>query len=124
MLTFTHEGNLKKTTDFLKRITNKKIYANLKKYGEQGVDALRKSTPKDSGLTSSLWDYEIEITKNSVTIYWKNANIVDGVPIAVILQYGHGTATGGYVQGIDYINPALKPIFDKILQDVWNETTR
>lgn len=124
MLSFEHEGNFKKTTDFLKKVSSKKIYDRLRKFGDRGVDALRKATPKDTGLTSALWSYEIEITKSSTTIYWKNSNIVKGVPIAVILQYGHGTATGGYVKGVDYINPALKPIFDEILYDIWHEMTR
>ena len=85
--------------------------------------ALTASTPVDTGKTASSWSYEIRKTNSSISIVWKNSNIVDGVPIAVVIQYGHGTATGGYVQGVDYINPALQPIFERISKEIWKEVT-
>ena len=100
------------------------MYKNLNIYGQRGVDALKKATPKDTGLTADSWRYEIKISKSDVKIIWSNLNIQNGVPIAVILQYGHATGTGGYVQGIDYINPAIKPIFDDISEKVWKEMKR
>lgn len=91
------------------------------KYANEGVNALSSATPVDTGLTAKSWDYEISNTDTSTTIYWKNSNVVNGVPIAVLIQYGHGTKNGGYVEGIDYINPALRPIFEKMAQDAWKE---
>ena len=88
-----------------------------------GVSALESATPVDSGLTASSWDYEIHQSRNSAKIVWTNSNINQGVPIAIILQYGHGTRNGGYVQGRDYINPAIKPVFDRIAEGVWKEVT-
>jgi hypothetical protein len=95
----------------------------LDKYGRKGVSALAAATPVDSGLTASSWSYEIENTKESAKITFNNSNIQNGVPIAIILQYGHGTGTGGWVQGRDYINPAIQPIFDQIVDDAWKEVT-
>lgn len=123
MLVFKHKGDFKKTDDFLKKMTNKRIFAKLEKYAQEGVDALSAATPVDTGQTASMWSYEIRTTDNQVSIYWKNANVNKGVNIALILQYGHGTGTGGYVQGRDYINPAMKPVFDKIAENVWKEVT-
>lgn len=96
----------------------------LDKYGRDGVAALSSATPVDSGNTANSWYYEIENKKGQVRINFLNSNINQGVPIAIILQYGHGTGTGGWVQGRDYINPAIQPIFDRILQDIWKEVTR
>ena len=93
----------------------------LEKYGQMGVEALRSATPIDSGKTAESWGYEISVGKEGATIYWTNTNQNKGVYIAVILQYGHGTGTGGYVQGIDYINPAIRPVFDKIAEEAWME---
>lgn len=123
MLVFKHKGDFKKTDDFLKKMTNKRIFAKLEKYAQEGVDALSAATPVDTGQTASMWSYEIRTTDNQVSIYWKNANVNKGVNIALILQYGHGTGTGGYVQGRNYINPAMKPVFDKIAENVWKEVT-
>lgn len=94
---------------------------NLAKYGELGVEALAANTPKDSGKTAGSWYYTIEKNRDSVTISWENRNVNDGVVIAAILQYGHGTGTGGYVRGIDYINPSMKPVFQQIADDAWRE---
>ena len=96
----------------------------LDKYGREGVAALASATPVDSGLTASSWYYEIENKNGSATITFYNSNIQSGVPIAIILQYGHGTRNGGWVQGRDYINPAIQPIFDKITDEAWREVTK
>lgn len=112
-----------KTEDFIKRIQQLHIEEILRKYGEIGVQALRSATPIDSGLTASSWGYEIEKHGDTWSIYWTNSNINEGVNIAVILQYGHGTGTGGYVSGQDYINPAMAPIFEQIANDAWKEVT-
>lgn len=121
MVIVKQKGDFSKTEKFLNSISKKLYYRNLQKYAEQGVAALASATPIDSGETANSWGYEIRQTKNSVSIYWTNSNVNKGVPIAVIIQYGHGTRNGGYVQGRDYINPAMRPIFDKIAESVWKE---
>ena len=123
MVIVKQKGDFSKTEKFLNAINKKLYYRNLQKYAEQGVAALASATPIDSGTTANSWDYEIRQTKNSVSIYWTNSNVNKGVPIAVIIQYGHGTRNGGYVQGRDYINPAMRPTFDKIAENVWKEVT-
>lgn len=123
MVIVKQKGDFSKTEKFLNNISKKLYYRNLQKYAEQGVAALASATPVDSGTTANSWGYEIRQTKNSVSIYWTNSNVNKGVPIAVIIQYGHGTRNGGYVQGRDYINPAMRPIFDKIAESVWKEVT-
>lgn len=95
----------------------------LDKYGRQGVEALRANTPVDTGKTAASWEYKIVRKTNSIAIQWYNTNKNDGVPIAIILQYGHGTPSGTYVQGVDYINPAMRPVFDEISQNMWREVT-
>lgn len=126
MITFRHQGDFSKTKRFLERI-NKRCGISrrlLEKYGRQGVAALASATPVDSGLTAASWYYEIIETNDTVTITFNNSNIQNGVPIAVIIQYGHGTGTGGYVQGRDYINPAVRPVFDRMVEEAWREVTR
>lgn len=123
MIIFTHKGDLKKTTNFLKR--NRKLtLPDLGRFGQEGVEALSAATPVDTGKTADSWYYRIVETNGRISIQWLNSNVVDGVPIAVILQYGHGTGTGGYVQGRDYINPAIRPIFDRIADNAWKEVTK
>lgn len=124
MISFKQSGNFKYIENFLRRMAEIKAMPNLDKYGRQGVAALSSATPVDSGKTAESWDYEIEEKNGSVTITWTNSNINNRVPIALILQYGHGTRNGGYVRGIDYINPALKPIFDKIADSAWEEVVK
>ena len=124
VITFKHKGSLRKTTNFLKRIKRHNFYAGLDQYGQIGVDALSAATPIDSGNTAASWTYSIEKTKQGVIIFWSNSNVNAGVNIAVILQYGHGTGTGGWVEGRDYINPAIRPIFDDIAENAWKEVTR
>lgn len=123
MLTFKISGSFSKTDRFLAAIGRLDIASILKSYGQQGVDALAHATPVDSGLTAQSWGYEVTKNGSGWTITWTNSHVVDGVPIAVILQYGHGTGTGGYVQGRDYINPAIAPIFDEIAAGAWKAVT-
>lgn len=120
---FEVSGNFSNTERFLNRIRHKDYLNSLDSFGRQGVQALRNATPVDSGKTAESWDYEIHQTKGMTEIVWTNSNVNDGVPIAVILQYGHGTGTGGYVQGRDYINPAMRPIFDEIAEKAWKVVT-
>lgn len=117
-------GDFKLTEGYLKRDQTPQIRAILTRYGERGVNALTAATPRDSGETARSWYYEVRIRNGRYFIEWKNRNIIDGVPIAIILQYGHATGTGGYVQGVDYINPALRPIFDAIARDICKEVAK
>lgn len=120
---FEVSGGFTKTERFLNRMKRREYLNVLDEFGRDGVQALRNATPVDSGATAEAWDYEIKRTRNYTEIVWTNSNINDSVPIAVILQYGHGTGTGGYVQGRDYINPAIRPIFDKIAEKAWKVVT-
>lgn len=120
---FEVSGGFTKTERFLNRMKRREYLNVLDEFGRDGVQALRNATPVDSGATAEAWHYEIKRTRNYTEIVWTNSNINDGVPIAVILQYGHGTGTGGYVQGRDYINPAIRPIFDKIAEKAWKVVT-
>lgn len=124
MITFRQRGDFKKLTNFLERAKEGIHLGNLDKFGREGVAALSSATPVDSGLTASSWYYEITNKNGIVRIDFCNSNIQNGVPIAVVLQYGHGTGTGGWVEGRDYINPAVRPIFDKIANTAWREVTR
>lgn len=124
MITCTVSGSYQKTRNFLKRNSRMDLNSILNKYGRRGVEVLSRATPKDSGKTSSSWSYEIERTSDGAVIYWNNSNVNKGVSIALILQYGHGTGTGGYVQGRDYINPALQPIFDDLADSAWKEVRK
>ena len=124
MITFRQKGDFSKSMRFLERAKNVARLGDLDKYGRAGVAALASATPIDSGETANSWSYEIVRTRGSVAIEFHNSNIQNGVPIAIILQYGHGTGTGGWVQGRDYINPAIQPIFDKISNDAWREVTK
>lgn len=124
MISFKQKGDFSKLTRFLERAKEAVHLGDLDRYGREGVAALSSATPIDSGLTANSWYYEIENKKGSVTISFHNSNIQNGIPIAIILQYGHGTGTGGWVQGRDYINPAIQPIFDKMANDAWREVTK
>lgn len=125
-MTFSLEtsGTWQNTESWLKRMSKTDIYKTLDKYGKMGVDALAKATPKESGETAGSWSFRTKISGRNAKIEWLNTHINQGVNIAVILQYGHGTGTGGYVQGRDYINPAIRPVFDQITESVWKEVTR
>lgn len=119
-----HHGGFDKTEKFLNAAVKEEYLDCLDKYGKEGVDALRDATPRDTGKTAESWTYEIRKDDKGVTISWLNTNTVNGVNIAVILQYGHGKRNGGYVKGIDYINPAIKPIFKKIAKTAWKEVQK
>lgn len=122
-IVFTHKGDFRHTEEFLKKIHSKNFQKILDDYGQLGVIRLAESTPKDTGLTAASWYYEIRYGKDEVAVVWKNSNIVKGYPIAIILQYGHGTGNGGYVRGIDYINPAMRPVFREMANAAWREVT-
>ncbi len=124
MISFRHKGNFTKTDRYLNGIRMGLRTIDLDKYGRKGVEALRAATPVDTGLTANSWYYEIHKTDRSFKITFNNSNIQNGVPIAIILQYGHGTRNGGWVQGRDYINPAVQPIFDSIANNAWREVTK
>ena len=124
MITFRHKGDFSRLTRFLQRAKEVIRLSDLDKYGRAGVDALASATPKDSGETANSWHYDIEHSRGSVSINFSNSNVNQGVPIAIILQYGHGTGTGGWVEGRDYINPAIQPIFDQIANNAWEEVTK
>lgn len=124
MIHFRQKGDFSKLTRFLERAREAVRLGELDKYGREGVAALASATPVDSGLTASSWSYTIEHESGSVAIAFHNSHINKGVPIAIILQYGHGTRNGGWVQGRDYINPALQPVFDKIAESAWREVTK
>jgi urease accessory protein UreF len=122
-VSFESTGSFVNTEAFLNKMSKQDIFQQLDAYARQGVSALSSATPVDSGLTAASWGYEIEKTKSTYSIIWTNTHTHNGVPVAILLQYGHGTGTGGYVQGKDYINPAIKPIFDKIADNVWKAVT-
>lgn len=123
MITFTSKGDFKKANSWFEKMKEIIKLGELNKYGRIGVEALRSATPKDSGETSNSWSYEIVRKDGETKIVWTNNHINKGVNIAVILQYGHGTGTGGYVEGIDYINPAMKPVFQEIVDNALKEVT-
>lgn len=124
MIKFTQKGDFSKTERYLNRLKTLELNAILNKYGTQGVNILSNATPVESGETAQSWYYTIVQRPGYYSIRWHNRHENDGVPIAVILQYGHGTGTGGYVQGRDYINPAVKPLFEQMLAEAWKEVTR
>ena len=124
MITFRHKGDFSKLTSFLEKAKNGIHVGILDKYGRAGVAALASATPTDTGETANSWSYEIIHKNGSATIAFNNSNIQNGVPIAIILQYGHGTGTGGWVEGRDYINPAIQPIFDNLANEAWREVTK
>ena len=124
MISFRQKGDFSKLTKFLERAKETVYLGDLNKYGRQGVAALASATPIDSGETASSWYYEIENNKESATVTFYNSNVQNGVPSAIILQYGHGTRNGGWVEGRDYINPAIQPIFDQIVDDAWREVNK
>jgi hypothetical protein len=120
---FKHRGDFKKIEKFFRKMSKEDYLQIMERYAQKGVDALASATPIDSGVTANSWGYEIVHEGKGTTIYWRNSNENKGVNIALILQYGHGTGTGGYVQGRDYINPAIRPVFDKMAEEIWEEVT-
>lgn len=124
MITFRHKGDFSKFTKFLERAKEAVHLGDLDKYGREGVKALASATPVDTGKTANSWYYKIDRSGNRIALRFNNSNIQNGVPIAIILQYGHGTGTGGWVEGRDYINPSIQPIFDRLVDDAWREVTK
>lgn len=124
MVRFEQKGDFKKLTSFLERVKGTIHVSNLDEFGKRGVAALSAATPVDTGSTANMWRYKIERHNDTVSINFYNDNINENVPIAIILQYGHGTKNGGYVQGRDYINPAIQPIFDEIANKAWREVSK
>lgn len=123
MISLSSKGSFKKTLDFLNAMQRGDIFSELDRYGRMGVDALASATPVASGLTAQSWNYRVVNGKGKKGLVWYNTNTNDGANIAILIQYGHGTGTGGYVAGYDYINPAIRPIFDKLADDIWRKVT-
>lgn len=121
---FSVKGGFSKTTKYLEKLKNFNVVKLLDKYGKDGVAALASATPVDSGHTAASWYYKIEVGANTTSLIFCNSHVNKGVPIAIILQYGHGTRNGGYVQGRDYINPAIQPVFDSLANKAWEEVTK
>lgn len=124
MIGYTTSGDTHSTEAFLARMTQGDLYSNVEALAQEGVNALRGATPQDTGLTADSWAYEVEIEGGSATIWWTNDNVNNGFNVAVGIQYGHGTGTGGWIQGYDFINPALRPVFDHIADAVWKEVQK
>lgn len=121
MVKLSTRGDFKGITKFLNNLNPHYIYNRLDKYGRMGVEALQEATPKRSGRTAASWYYEVDVGEYSASITWNNSNVNEGVPIALMIQYGHGMPNGGYVRGIDYINPTLEPIFEAIRDSLWKD---
>lgn len=123
-ISFSVKGTWDKTEQFLKKAQENRALSVLDKYGPMGVQALSAATPVEDGETAGSWTYEIVNRRGYYAIHWRNTNMEDGIPIAVLIQYGHGTKNGGYVQGRDYIMPAIRPIFDQMVNEMWREVTK
>lgn len=121
MIGISSSGDFSRTNKFLSGLLRGDIYSDLDRYGKMGVEALAHATPVETGLTAKSWAYRIIKNKNRPGIEWYNTNVVSGTPVAILIQYGHGTGTGGYVEGRDFINPAMRPIFDQIASDIWRK---
>ena len=124
MITFTQKGDFSKLDSYLNNLKGLFGRSDLDEYGRMGVEALSSATPYDSGNTAGSWYYKIERNGNQVSLEFCNSNINKGVQIAIILQYGHGTGTGGWIEGRDYINPAIQPVFDEIANELWKEVCK
>jgi hypothetical protein len=121
MIHFSQKGDFSRILKYLNGLRSRKYRDIIEKYAKEGVEALRSNTPVDSGVTADSWDYEIVMTKKGFSINWTNSKVVDSVPIVILLQYGHATRSGSFVEGRDFINPAMKPIFDRIVESLWKE---
>lgn len=122
-ISIRHKGDFEKTTNFLIKMSKRQFLKRLDAYGQMGVNALKAATPVRTGKTASSWAYEIRQNGSDISLVWTNSNESRGVPIVFYIQYGHGTKSGRYVQGYDFINPAIKPVFDQIKKDIWGEVT-
>ena len=123
LVVMKQSGSLKNFEGFLYKNRKRRLYQLLNEYGKQGVELLRDATPVDTGKTATGWDYEIEVNSQRISLYWVNNNVNEGVPIAILIQYGHATRSGSYVQGVDYINPALRPLFESMATKLWKEVS-
>jgi hypothetical protein len=123
LVVMKQSGSLKNFEGFLYKNRKRRLYQLLNEYGKQGVELLRDATPVDTGKTATGWDYEIEVNSQGISLYWVNNNVNEGVPIAILIQYGHATRSGSYVQGVDYINPALRPLFESMATKLWKEVS-
>ena len=123
LVVMKQSGSLKNFEGFLYKNRKRRLYQLLNEYGKQGVELLRDATPVDTGKTATGWGYEIEVSSQGVSLYWVNNNVNEGVPIAILIQYGHATRSGSYVQGVDYINPALRPLFESMATKLWKEVS-
>ena len=121
MIVIRERGSFQKTERYLRAVRRRQLRSILERYAKEGMAALAAATPVDSGVTAASWGYEISVTKSGFSVAWTNYNVVKGVPIAIILQYGHATGTGGFVAGQDYINPAIRPVIDKMTEALWRE---
>lgn len=124
MITLQSKGSFKSTEAFLRRMSDNSIFALLDRYGQEGVAALANATPTRTGLTARSWSYKVVSDSGSHSLQFHNTNMVDGTPVAILIQYGHGTGTGGYVTGIDFINPIILPLFERIAADIWKAVTQ
>ena len=124
MITISSKGNFNNTEKFFKKVISSNYLSIFEKYGKEGVRLLASATPIDSGKTANSWSYDIQKNKSGISIIWSNSNIIDGVSIAIIIQYGHATRSGSYIQGKDYINPAIKPLFDKLTEDLYKDVNK
>lgn len=124
IISVTQKGDFKRTDRFLSGLVHRHYMRKMRHYGQKGVDALKAATPKDSGATAEAWRYEIVEEPGRTALYWRNDHVVNGTNIAVILQYGHATRNGGFVEGTDYINPAIRPIFEEMAREAWKEVVR
>lgn len=123
MITFKQHGSFKNTERYLKKLTTLEFNSIMVKFGTEGVNALRTATPKDTGETANSWSFDVFKSRGGFRIAWSNSHINEGIPVAILIQYGHGTRNGSFVQGIDFINPAMKPIFERIAENIWKEVT-
>jgi hypothetical protein len=124
VISIESKGSFKNTESYLARAKRADAFNVLNQYGAMGVRALAAATPMDTGLSAQSWTYSVEKRRGRYTIVWKNTNVVNGTPVVILIQYGHGTGTGGWVQGRDFINPAMRPVFDQIADAVWREVTK
>lgn len=124
MITFKHSGSFMNLEGFAQGVKRLKLESVLRRYGEEGVRLLSEATPKDTGETAMSWSFRIEVTSEKTSIIWSNSSRAGNAPVVLLLQYGHGTGSGAYVEGIDFINPVMQPLFNKIGDNLWKEVTR
>lgn len=124
MITVESKGSFKNIDRFLEKMSKRDILTALRAYGQDGVYALSKATPVDTGLAASSWSYQVSKKRGRYTLSWHNTNIENGIPVVILIQYGHGTRSGSWVEGVDFINPVIQPLFDRIASEIWEEVKR